>query len=60
MGINAAIIGDVDQQSRNEILKNFKNKEIDVLIKTNPHTLAESVSLHKTVMTLFISNIVSI
>lgn len=48
MGINAAIIsGDVDQQSRNEILKNFKNKEIDVLI-TNPHTLAESVSLHKT------------
>ncbi|MGP5095362.1 hypothetical protein CD144_04320 [Staphylococcus equorum subsp. linens] len=48
MGINAAIIsGDVDQESRNEIIKNFKNKEIDVLI-TNPHTLAESVSLHKT------------
>ncbi|MFP5164437.1 DEAD/DEAH box helicase [Staphylococcus equorum] len=48
MGINASIIsGDVDQESRNEIIKNFKNKEIDVLI-TNPHTLAESVSLHKT------------
>ncbi|MDW8566856.1 DEAD/DEAH box helicase [Staphylococcus shinii] len=48
MGIKAAIIsGDVDQQNRNEIIKGFKNKEIDVLI-TNPHTLAESVSLHKT------------
>ncbi|PTF39736.1 hypothetical protein BUY29_11510, partial [Staphylococcus cohnii] len=48
MGINAAIIsGDVDQQSRNKIINDFKNKEIEVLI-TNPHTLAESVSLHQT------------
>lgn len=48
MGINSAIIsGSVDQQNRNSIINDFKKKGIEVLI-TNPHTLAESVSLHKT------------
>lgn len=39
------IDGDVDQRSRNAILDEFKAGRINVLI-TNPHTLAESVSLH--------------
>ncbi|EGQ3399750.1 SNF2-related protein [Staphylococcus pseudintermedius] len=48
VGVNAEIIsGNVDIEERNIILEKFKNKDIDVLI-TNPHTLAESVSLHKT------------
>ncbi|MDT0672642.1 DEAD/DEAH box helicase [Staphylococcus chromogenes] len=47
MGIKAEIIsGAVTQEERNLIIKKFKNKQIDILI-TNPHTLAESVSLHK-------------
>ncbi|KKD22228.1 hypothetical protein XA22_11305 [Staphylococcus cohnii subsp. cohnii] len=48
MGIRAEIIsGSVSQEERNEIINKFKSKEIDILI-TNPHTLAESVSLHQT------------
>ena len=48
MGIRAEVIsGSVSQEERNEIINKFKNKEIDILI-TNPHTLAESVSLHQT------------
>lgn len=48
MGIRVEVIsGAVHQDERNEIISKFKNKEIDILI-TNPHTLAESVSLHQT------------
>lgn len=39
------IYGEVELNERLEIIQGFKNKEFDVLI-TNPHTLAESVSLH--------------
>ncbi|CAM5491693.1 Helicase SNF2 OS=Lysinibacillus sphaericus OX=1421 GN=LS41612_04840 PE=4 SV=1 [Lysinibacillus sphaericus] len=47
-GIKAAVIyGNTTQQDREEIIEAFKREEIDVLI-TNPHTLAESVSLHRT------------
>ncbi|MDX8289120.1 SNF2-related protein [Metabacillus indicus] len=47
-GINARVIyGATPQSDRDEIINLFKNKKIDVLV-TNPHTLAESVSLHKT------------
>lgn len=46
-GVNAVIIyGSTPQHERDVIIEKFKRKEIDVLI-TNPHTLAESVSLHK-------------
>lgn len=45
-GVNVGTIyGSVSDEERQEVLKKFRNKEIDVLI-TNPHTLAESVSLH--------------
>ena len=48
LGISNRIVsGSVSQEERDEIIRAFKNKEIQVLI-TNPHTLAESVSLHKT------------
>lgn len=48
LGISNRIVsGSVPQEERDNIIKAFKNKEIQVLI-TNPHTLAESVSLHKT------------
>lgn len=48
LGIKAAVIyGSTPQSERDDIIGRFKNSEIDVLI-TNPHTLAESVSLHKT------------
>jgi hypothetical protein len=47
-GINAQVIyGATPQSERDEIIQLFKEEKIDVLI-TNPHTLAESVSLHKT------------
>ncbi|WP_379969631.1 SNF2-related protein [Ectobacillus sp. sgz5001026] len=47
-GVKAAVIyGATPQEERNRIIESFKKQEIDVLI-TNPHTLAESVSLHKT------------
>lgn len=39
------IFGEVKLEDRQEIIDNFKNNKIDVII-TNPHTLAESVSLH--------------
>ena len=45
-GISAGVIfGSTSEEERKNILNKFKEKEIDVLI-TNPHTLAESVSLH--------------
>ena len=40
------IFGGTDNDERADIIKRFKAQEIDVLI-TNPHTLAESISLHK-------------
>ncbi len=39
------VFGNVDNETRNIVLNQFKTGEIDVLI-TNPHTLAESISLH--------------
>ncbi len=39
------IYGEVELNERLDIIEEFKSKEFDVLI-TNPHTLAESVSLH--------------
>lgn len=42
---NTVIYGDVSDVERNENLASFKRGNVDVLI-TNPHTLAESVSLH--------------
>lgn len=48
MGItNRIVSGSVEQEERDKIIDSFKKDEIQVLI-TNPHTLAESVSLHKT------------
>lgn len=45
-GIKARIIsGEVDLDERSQIINSFKDGKLDVLI-TNPHTLAESVSLH--------------
>src|SRR5699024_11813444 len=42
IGIRAEVIsGSVSQEERNEIINDFKSKDIDILI-TNPHTLAES------------------
>lgn len=46
-GINSAVIyGNTPQKEREQLIEKFKKHEIDTLI-TNPHTLAESVSLHK-------------
>ena len=46
LGWNAEVIsGEVSQLRRDEILADFKGGRIQALI-TNPHTLAESVSLH--------------
>ncbi len=39
------IMGEVELQDRLELINDFKSGKYDVLI-TNPHTLAESVSLH--------------
>lgn len=39
------IYGSIESDERDIILKLFKERKLDVLI-TNPHTLAESVSLH--------------
>lgn len=45
-GIAVGIIyGGTSDEERNIIINKFRNKELDVLI-TNPHTLAESISLH--------------
>lgn len=47
LGYNVAVInGQVKADVREEIVKDFQNGKYDVLV-TNPHTLAESVSLHK-------------
>lgn len=47
-GIKSKVIyGATDLKDREKIIDEFKNNEFNVLI-TNPHTLAESVSLHKT------------
>lgn len=40
------IYGETLMEERQQILNSFRSGELDVLI-TNPHTLAESVSLHK-------------
>ncbi len=46
LGIHARfIMGEVPLEERLGLIEAFKNDEFDVLI-TNPHTLAESVSLH--------------
>ncbi|WP_422659276.1 SNF2-related protein [Paenibacillus sp. EC2-1] len=46
VGVRAACIyGDISMEERQMILLAFRKGELDVLI-TNPHTLAESVSLH--------------
>lgn len=39
------IYGDIPQEERLQIIEQFRNGEIQFLV-TNPHTLAESVSLH--------------
>src|SRR5699024_10756817 len=39
------IYGETEMEERLQLIEQFRNGEIDVLI-TNPHTLAESVSLH--------------
>lgn len=45
-GIRAEFIdGSTEQDQRQYIIESFRNHDFDVLI-TNPHTLAESVSLH--------------
>lgn len=44
--IAASIYGATSNKDRDEIIRKFKSGEIQVLV-TNPHTLAESVSLHK-------------
>lgn len=45
-GIKVGIIyGKIDDDERSIIINKFRNKEIDILV-TNPHTLAESISLH--------------
>ena len=45
-GITTGVIyGNVSDEQRAAVLSEFKSGDIDVLI-TNPHTLAESVSLH--------------
>ena len=45
-GIRCNVVdGTVEIKDRPGIIDGFKNKEFDVLI-TNPHTLAESISLH--------------
>lgn len=40
-----SIYGEIELENRNKIINLFKNGSIQILI-TNPHTLAESVSLH--------------
>lgn len=39
------IMGEVELDERNKLIHDFRSGKFDVLI-TNPHTLAESVSLH--------------
>ena len=42
----AVIYGGIDNREREKIILDFQKGKYDVLV-TNPHTLAESVSLHK-------------
>ncbi|WP_214823887.1 SNF2-related protein [Exiguobacterium algae] len=45
-GIRSAVIyGSTPQEERERLIRAFQNREFDVIV-TNPHTLAESVSLH--------------
>lgn len=47
-GLNVKVIyGSTSQEERTKIITDFKENKVDILI-TNPHTLAESVSLHHT------------
>jgi hypothetical protein len=47
LGVNAAVIcGHTPNNERNRIINMFEKGEYDVLV-TNPHTLGESISLHK-------------
>jgi helicase domain protein len=47
MGIKVRMImGEVELEERNRLIDEFKSGKFDVLV-TNPHTLAESVSLHR-------------
>lgn len=47
LGISAeAVYGATPQNERDELLESFRRGEFQVLV-TNPHTLAESVSLHQ-------------
>ena len=47
LGVSAKyIMGEVELEERNDLITGFRNGVFDVLI-TNPHTLAESVSLHR-------------
>lgn len=47
-GVNARVVyGGNTQEERERALNQFRSGDIDALI-TNPHTLAESVSLHST------------
>ena len=43
--ISKAVYGEIELDERQQIINDFKNGDIQVMI-TNPHTLAESVSLH--------------
>jgi SNF2 family DNA or RNA helicase len=46
-GVKCEVIdGSVTQNEREDLINDFKNDKFQVLI-TNPHTLAESISLHK-------------
>lgn len=46
IGLRVAVIyGAIADEERTKIIKAYQNSEYDVLV-TNPHTLAESVSLH--------------
>ena len=48
LGISSSIIrGETDLETREQILKKFK-KETGTVLITNPQTLSESISLHKT------------
>ena len=48
LGYSTSVIcGATPQEDRDRILNEFRSRKIQILI-TNPHTLAESVSLHKT------------
>ena len=46
LGIKAEfVMGDIELEDRQKTINEFKKNEFKVLV-TNPHTLAESISLH--------------